>query len=997
MSLDFDSIDRKPRDTPDGGASTEDLAAQFRAGLQSARATAGQRYAFNDTARQPHQTATDAAPRSDGRQAGPQPGRAPVPADDAGRPTLKPGAGWLGTEVGLAAAAFKELAHMQDMIEHAPVLTLDGKRFDRDAVKNEINDQLSRSGHRGGTFANGTPARDHSHQAAGAAAQMQTRASGDTATQPGGVHNRAPGHSHKAGGTPHNGAPAQRAKSPYASPHARPPHTKSPHGTAHTSGVRARVPDQKAAPPAAAPKPADQAARPPTPDTSETQAKAAIAALQAHRQSDPAKALAALNAAYAKASPEVAQKILADPYAQQIVHNAAHWADAALDQPEMFPQAQSALALERLDGLTAGVAPELAAQTVDAALPGFTAYAHASQYAGQLLGPEGATSLLNVLNRVGTSAAGTAAVEGFAGLGLYSSDAMRNAVAAGDSPAYLVALASQPGVDRSLVMQDAVNGVLQYAQNIHGDVETYAGKMQELSWLVKNEGGALTEQQLSAAVANYGKTKDGGDWQKQTGAALHQVAADGATLIKQLVALQNLPPSLSGQQDAVDAAIKTVVNDPQSAAAMQLALNQQPSLVAERGGANNNFQFFAGLVKVGDSGRKLAQESLTAFVKANWLPKIANADPNNLPAVKQQFEALKTNSNIYKVLGVSHRDFDRAIDAVEAALPAPGESPAQAAAKLGKLNQQLDTLEGPQGLKAFDKSTFAGQFLRTLGVAAAGVSTINAAQKAWTDPGVKNELSALVSAAGLGQKGLELGVGLNAIDAKSLPGKIGGGWKLADRFGAGEFLLTASAALDVYSAVDSFTKGDPTSGGLYLASAGGTALAVFGADWWAGPVGVAIALSAGVGLLLHGSAPTKYDSRAMAGFLEAGGVTDQAANALVGQSGKGYSPVALLQRYAALKGLDLGRAADQHKLVQWLNKLSPAQLSTLHDALDRAQDALGGDTARFNATGGNDWEVGYYADSGYRNDDAKADSVYLLDNLLWYSHAPQLVPSGNVP
>jgi hypothetical protein len=110
----------------------------------------------------------------------------------------------------------------------------------------------------------------------------------------------------------------------------------------------------------------------------------------------------------------------------------------------------------------------------------------------------------------------------------------------------------------------------------------------------------------------------------------------------------------------------------------------------------------------------------------------------------------------------------------------------------------------------------------------------------------------------------------------------------------------------------------------------------------------------------------------MADFLKAGGIDANAAKALVGQSGKGYSPIALLERYAQVKGLNLNKPADQQKFAQWLNKLLPAQLSTLHNALNRAQDELGGNAAKFHNTGGNDWQVGYYGDSGYRNGDASA-------------------------
>jgi hypothetical protein len=62
--------------------------------------------------------------------------------DPTGR-VIKPGAGGeFGIELGLVGAAFQQLGHMQHMIENAPVLTRDGKQFDRDAVKNEIMKKL---------------------------------------------------------------------------------------------------------------------------------------------------------------------------------------------------------------------------------------------------------------------------------------------------------------------------------------------------------------------------------------------------------------------------------------------------------------------------------------------------------------------------------------------------------------------------------------------------------------------------------------------------------------------------------------------------------------------------------------------------------------------------------------------------------------------------------------------------------------------------------------
>jgi hypothetical protein len=118
------------------------LAAQFQAYLQSARQnmTAGQHYAFNNM--QPNQTTTGASPRFNFQQPGPQTNKVPLPTNTPGHPTIKPGAGWFATELGLVGAAFHQLGHMQHMIENAPVFTLDGERFDPDAVKKEIMKQL---------------------------------------------------------------------------------------------------------------------------------------------------------------------------------------------------------------------------------------------------------------------------------------------------------------------------------------------------------------------------------------------------------------------------------------------------------------------------------------------------------------------------------------------------------------------------------------------------------------------------------------------------------------------------------------------------------------------------------------------------------------------------------------------------------------------------------------------------------------------------------------
>lgn len=132
--------------TGDLHGSSPALAAQFHANLQVARQhmTAGQRYAWNETPWQPNQTAADASRRLNFRQPSPQINKVPLPTNtpDLDRPPIKPGAGGLAIELGLIGAAFHQLGRIQQMIEHAPVLTPDGKRFDPDALKAEIMKQL---------------------------------------------------------------------------------------------------------------------------------------------------------------------------------------------------------------------------------------------------------------------------------------------------------------------------------------------------------------------------------------------------------------------------------------------------------------------------------------------------------------------------------------------------------------------------------------------------------------------------------------------------------------------------------------------------------------------------------------------------------------------------------------------------------------------------------------------------------------------------------------
>ena len=91
---DVNSVDHTggvDRRTGDLQGSDPALAAQFQTHLQLARQnmTAGPRYAFDNT--QPNQTATDASPRFNFQQPGPQTNKIPLPTNTPGRRTITRG------------------------------------------------------------------------------------------------------------------------------------------------------------------------------------------------------------------------------------------------------------------------------------------------------------------------------------------------------------------------------------------------------------------------------------------------------------------------------------------------------------------------------------------------------------------------------------------------------------------------------------------------------------------------------------------------------------------------------------------------------------------------------------------------------------------------------------------------------------------------------------------------------------------------------------------
>ena len=150
----------------------------------------------------------------------------------------------------------------------------------------------------------------------------------------------------------------------------------------------------------------------------------------------------------------------------------------------------------------------------------------------------------------------------------------------------------------------------------------------------------------------------------------------------------------------------------------------------------------------------------------------------------------------------------------------------------------------------------------------------------------------------------------------------------------------------------------------------------------------------GLAIWSHHEQATQYQTPTTTRFLEGAGLSPQAAQAFTDQSGDGYSPVPLLARYAQLQGLDLQKAPDQQKFVNWINSLSPDQLKSVVTAANEEQDRIGGNVSQFNPTSSQDsvpfQHTTYSRFGASTTTNLHTESADLMSKLLQYLHAPQL-------
>lgn len=633
----------------------------------------------------------------------------------------------------------------------------------------------------------------------------------------------------------------------------------------------------------------------------------------------PEERLSILNQGYANADAKTREAILADPKAAQILQDAANTATAPLREGGKNSDGEAVPFLhtvQNLDKLTANMDPELVGALLQRTAGDFKTAAESDT--GLPVGIDGTKTFLKVVERAGNGPQAQAAMKALADSGVgFDRNGANLYLMEGGSPAFLAAAGRKDLV---------VDGVNSFAGTVSGAVDDYSKQTEELAWLVQNHGGSMTPEQLNKAIDQYIKDK-GPDWQNKTEDLKKAVVDNGLKLKTQIEALQ----AAGGYDDTIN----TLLENPKNQFALTQALGTHPESVTDA-----SLKTFATFVKYGDAGRKIAGEAANAYVKGQVLPGLQGVDPGNPASLKTAEAAMAklNNSSLATALGVDKTKLSDAVNALKGTLLSGDVDETRATAALKTFDETLD------GTKGFEKSTAAGQLFRSIGLAAAGVGLAYSLEKAGKDPSnALNWFKVGSDTLGLSQKTAEL---LAARGREGVVGSFG-----VSKIAAG-VVGGLGALVDGAFAVKSFADGDVASGLLYTTAAAGGVISAAGsaglAGSWAGPVGIGLAVVAAVGLSIVSGVKesNKYMTDTSAKFLENAGFKPDVAKALVDQSGEGYSPVPMLEQYARDKGYNLQDPKDRQAWVDWLNNMSPGNLTKLRDAMHRALDDYDGDPGK---------------------------------------------------
>lgn len=675
----------------------------------------------------------------------------------------------------------------------------------------------------------------------------------------------------------------------------------------------------------------------------ESEAREIIA--EAGAEGDPAAALGVLEQGYTSASERVQRALDRSGDARAIIDDAAEWAaeplDGELDGTDT-PQRRTLEMIERLDNLTEGLDPELAAEVVDALIPRIEAanQGDLQDVGGAMAGPNGTTLLMPILDRIAGTEAGDGAAASLAERLPVDMNTVRNelndAVSAGGRiPALALAIASLEGVEG--FREEVFAAAEQFRDHSIADqAEDYHELLDELSFLILNGGAAMTEAQLEAAIDDYIDSNP--DWEEEFGALQEQLADSGAGLLEQIEQLQGLPDDIRADHQP---RIEALLDDPNAQLAVSTALQERPELVTGESG-EALVETFAELGITEDA--PLAVNLAGAYLRENVITPAAGIDPSDPQSLEdtraQLDDALRDNPGLADMLGITTSELNGIAEAFDDLVPdfTDDFDPQRFEIDVARnLNNTLDKIDG-----TFRDTPYNRGF-RTSALAIVGSGLANAMEAYGEDPSLRNALQVSIETARVGVDGAQL---VDALLSPAEGSRATHGLKLG-----GKFVHVLGAGLAGADALVRLNQGDVVGAGLNAAVAGGVGYAVFGTSSLAGPIGFGIATMAtlvqfGRDAYQTAQHNSRFETQTTADFLAHAGFSEEAAEALIDQSGEGHSVVPLLMSYGELHGL------TPEQTVAWVNSIPEGEngtvmLAALRDNLHNTLDEFDGDVTQF--------------------------------------------------
>ncbi|MGO1073496.1 hypothetical protein [Lysobacter sp. CA199] len=370
-----------------------------------------------------------------------------------------------------------------------------------------------------------------------------------------------------------------------------------------------------------------------------------------------------------------------------------------------------------------------------------------------------------------------------------------------------------------------------------------------------------------------------------------------------------------------------------------------------------------------DFAARVGEKWVSNMINTQIGEKTAGLDLNDVSAntvdptgatttnVAQLQERLRTKiasmpDSFYRGLGVPRTAFEEALRITDANLPQAGDTTAEIAEKLGRINAGLNGLADGSGNNLTEDTSIMRK-LRLVGNAAPAAALVDSLTQLAGEPDLGNSLTFVGELANVTKAGAEslVALGVGAQDGKLafLAGQHATGWSSLTNKALGAVGLLG----DGVKVFQSTAEGKYGKAALELVGLSGAAIPIFVSGGPATLIGGGLVVGSmlAVNQYEHVEASNRFDTAATRELLTKLGLESDAADSLADQSANGHSPVDLLTFYASSRGL------TPEQTRTWINNIDATRvdggkspLDLLRDNLHLTLDAIDGDPSKLPAT-----------------------------------------------